>query len=359
MRSLLSAAFLLVSAGVAADRVELVERQLLGRTLDVRLSHESEAELVRLETLVDGVAVEGAGEPERRVERRRRVEWRDRTTGVEEGDLQALERTYGVVEEEAAMLLVDPAGGRHERTDRRVAPAIGEALLFRLGDEGWQVELAPAKTGDGGGEVEDPEPAAGRPAWLDGLDPTPGWGRLLPEGPLESGATWDLPVELLAELRAPGGDLAWELVDGADDAGNEVTGPPDSVLYAGELSARLDAVEGDRARIELVAEVTLTQDLTPWLPTPGEHEGGGHGHPPTAASLVIESTLAGRGLATWDLEAGRLVDLRLDLEGSEVETTNFGHQNLAAGPASHDVELVMRVTSSLAERLRVTVEPGS
>ena len=339
--------------------------------LVTRVTIASTGTLESMRVVVDGREVPQADVGERVIRGHLRTTWRDRALGPDE-----VRRTFSQAEQGSELDLVDPAGVARTSTTRRTSPVLGAAVTFVRDDGVWSPRSALA------------DDAQAPPPWISGLVLSPDLTACLPAGPVAVGDRWEVDVDLLGQLREPGGDLSWELV-GQSPAVPEVVAPPGSTTYAGKLEATLVAVDGDTARLRLDVAALARLDLTPWLP--GSAEGGGdpggqvgEGDPddegvespvddpeadsgdsdrsdgPELEESVLVTRLAGEGTLTWDLAGGHPRRLVLDLAGREVETAGFGRAHLAPGLPGlgvHDVELEMISESRYEERVVVEVGP--
>ncbi|MEM7311263.1 MAG: hypothetical protein AAF682_31645 [Planctomycetota bacterium] len=326
----LAAAALLLSLH-PSDPVELVPRVPDG-VLVTECKLASSARLESTKLFADGKEVPVPGGTSRTIEVRQAVVFRDAAFEAKGGRVDAFARTYTAARRTSSMQMVDPFGGEHADEGERGSPLVEEPLRFAR-EEGVLV----ARRSDGTEQA--------------GALPTPDWTVLLPAEPVEVGDSWPVPVDLLAALREPGGELAWEMA-GEGEESLELLAPAGSTVYEGEAQGTLEALEGGVARIALAVRATARLDLTPFLPKEDVVEHTEGPHRPTIEKVVIVSELEGEGELRWLVDAGRADSLALKLEGTEVETVDYGHSQLAFG---HDVELSSISRSAVTERLEATL----
>ena len=331
-----------LSLAVAGQEVgELAPRFAPGELCRTVIRLESESTLERSRTFVDREEAPVPGPTTRTIRASSEVAYIDEVEGVATGELTGLRRTYTTTRRRSSMQMIDPLGNEHSSGSERSAVVLDVPLRFTRGEQGFVAELA--------------EEARDAPDWLEGVTRGPDWSCLVPRADPEVGARWNVPVELLEELREPGGDLGWESV-GPAELDRELVAPPGSVEYEGEIEATYRALEDGVACIALDLEASARLDLTPFLPEQVTEEHGDGPHVPTVESVLIQCEIEGRGEVLWDTRAGRMASLRLELESREVETVVHGHTRLAPGGAElarHDVEIVTVSESRIEERIAV------
>lgn len=142
---------------------------------------------------------------------------------------------------------------------------------------------------------------------------------LLPEGDVEVGDTWEVPVGALEPLLAPGGDLAWSF--GEVDEGQEIemvailAGARAAGFVGAELegacNATLEEVDGDLAKIALQLELRGERDGLPAVFREFAGPIDGSEFSEEIQALELDLALDGEGTLAWNLAAGRFESLEV------------------------------------------------
>lgn len=141
---------------------------------------------------------------------------------------------------------------------------------------------------------------------------------LLPAHAVAVGDSWKADVSVVRDLLFPGGDLKSHSKNAAAAA------PEDRKLaqdlgrdIEGNLTVRLESVEGELARLALTLDVKLTGSSP--IPTAADTEF----RSPVRGTRQVTWTYEGGGSATWHVAKGRLTSLELaaDALETEIETT--------------------------------------
>jgi hypothetical protein len=166
----------------------------------------------------------------------------------------------------------------------------------------------------------------GEDGWLTELGASLDLVDWLPEVELEVGGQWELSIDALSSLIWYGGRLypiQFEEHDGGPEGSVAINVPNLSDTHVlsggdGNIELTLERVdEEDGARIAVVTFVwtgSIEQDLTDEASALSEAKGEGTTY--DAAEQTME--MSGAGELSWDLKAGRLVALSLDLK-QEIE----------------------------------------
>ncbi len=309
MNTLLSVSLLAATASAAIvlsdDLVQKVEK---GQSLVTSITLESSSTLEESHTIVNGNEMPMPGEMTLESTNSSSITFTDKVLRASEGRLMGFQRTYSEASDSRSTQMVDPMGGDHSGEVARTSQLVDLPILFQRGDEGFVAEF--------------PEDSEGDAEWLDGLLATPDWGLLLPGASPKIGDEWEVPVSFLQTLREPGGDIVWENEGEGSALDGDVQAPPGAMNYEGEINAELTEIEDGIAKIELEFEVNTELDLTEFMPEDGIAVGDEDSGMPTPdiQSIVSESETEGTGVAYWDIEAGRLTSIKIDLESLEVQT---------------------------------------
>jgi len=178
-----------------------------------------------------------------------------------------------------------------------------EELVFTRGEDGFEVRAV--------NEDLDEELLADLSGEL-----TFAW--FLPEDGTEEGATWSVDLAHISVLTRPGGDMALHLED------DEYRRPeqPDydrdgdfELTYAGTR----DLDDQEFAVIEFSIDLSSARDMTEIVLAGLEDRELPEGAP-QLTSLVITNELEGSGEMLWDLAAGRMATLDLELDVTQTET---------------------------------------
>lgn len=288
---------LAIGASLAAPEPQtLTLRAIEGRTLRTTIVVENQRDLVGMTFVVNGEPMEDGEEtPTGESSSEMVVVIEDRVLDVESDAATALLRTFVTLE--GSMSMESNAYGSEDQ-ELTSDLADEELKLARSsGDEEWALDE------DSSAAVKDKAPDH-EPRDL-------GCAELLPDGPVEEGDEWSVPVQWLFDLESPCGDLGMhpdgeELDDEMEDVDEE--DPAVSGTITATLSAvrRVDGV--DIAVIELAVEARLLAEFEMMGPD-GEPFRGTYGR-----------ILEGSGTALWNVTAGHLQELSAQLE-EETEST--------------------------------------
>lgn len=318
---------------------ELVQRVTAGSTTWRTFTVERSLTLDRFELDADSDLFDAAPRMERQEHRRLELVVVDRVEQVDEDGARSFRRTFETVSEETEFSVAldggpfEPMGGEAE------SPLEGQTLRFVRAEGGMQPELP-----------EDSELDAGQlEGLLEGLRADLSLAALLPAGPVVQGRSWKIPPDRLEELLRPGGEL------GLRPAGFEGQyrrrRPPDRG-WKGDLEAtyRGQRVEGGRtvAIVELEVDVEREEDRTRAGGWSDQSDDGVI--TPDVLSRVTTTTHEGEGELLWDLEAGQLRSLRLELQTARSVVT----ESVVVAPGLGDVELTQIDESSGPTVIEVT-----
>ncbi|MEM7516190.1 MAG: hypothetical protein AAF368_04595 [Planctomycetota bacterium] len=264
----------------------------------------------------------------------------DKMGEVEDGTLQSMTREFRELESSMRQSWSAPEMEPEEMEVELASDLQGHTVLFAKG--------------------EDPAWAEGDSADDDlllGLTESMALLEFLPEGVTKVGDTWSLEPSTLLALEEPGGDLKLTPSDGmpSEEMGPDEGEEPEEEL-SGSIDATLESVEEDEGRrlatIQLEVDIESFVDLTEFY---AEMYGGGGEEEPEEGFIIpdVESadsttSRAGKGQVIWDLDAGRLVSLVLELDVESIETTvmsfdtgqgveEFEQENVMVGTESYEV----------------------
>jgi len=187
--------------------------------------------------------------------------------------------------------------------------------------------------------------------------------RMLPEGDVSEGESWDIDLSIMLDLLAPGGDLSLELeMEGGDNAMSlgpdtdmmsdirEMLGGNMDGAITGKLTGYRD-VEGARvAVIEIDIEVDCTTDMVDMMREKIEES-----LPPEAgvevdlSSVDVSYVMEGDGELLWNASAGHIAGVSLEMEVAMSMEMAMG---MDAGGQQMDMEMAMEMSGTT----EVTVE---
>jgi len=329
----------LVAAALVGSQVETLTRKAAEaetrtRTFEVSTS----LEMVDMVMVVDGEEMEGRGMRGGATTRARTLVVSDAFEAADGTRPTKLVRTYEsmtrTTEREGGEERGGPGGGggRPGGGDRTppelVSDLTGEDVIFV-----WDGEASEYA-------AELPEDSLLDEEVLDGLVADLELAEFLPAEAVEVDDQWQVPLETLALLVRPGGDLKLRPATDPDaEAGGGRCGgfggrfgrPDPEELgvepeYDGSITATLVEISGegdDRvARIELLIEVTATLDMTDAIEDVTRETPNGEFTRVTLESVTTDE-YDGTGELVWHLGAGRLVSLTIEAELSrdEIEAT--------------------------------------
>ena len=264
---------------------------------------------------------------------------------------------------------------RLKRTYDSIQTAInGETTMEMMGEEQSE-DLAGSGTSELEGEsvlfnLKDgeyikswPEGEEGDDELLENLVEDVSLRRMLPEGDISEGESWDIDLSIMLDLLAPGGDLGLELeMEGGDNAMSmgpdtdmmsdirEMLGGNMDGTITGKLTGYRD-VEGARvAVIEIDLEVDCTTDMVDMMREKIEES-----MPPEAgveidlSSVDVSYVMEGDGELLWNASAGHIAGVSLEMEVAMSMEMAMG---MDAGGQQMDMEMAMEMSGTT----EVTVE---
>lgn len=259
----------------------------------------------------------------------------EQTRGCVEGELTRLLRVY----EHVASERWEGVGEERERWSEESALA-GARVRFEREGGTWSARWAdPQREG---------EPPRGLHASL-ALE------ALAPASPVAVGSSWEVPADALRVLLEPWRGIPFLPEGEPTPAAEDPSSAPDDGLLAGRLRVRLEGVErresGRVARLALELELAETRDLTAVLRAQSERVALPAGaRRPVIEALVDHTTRRGTGSALWDLERGGLLELELECETRQVQTTRT---RIALGKREGALERATILAGTLSLRMRV------
>lgn len=198
------------------------------------------------------------------------------------------------------------------------------------------------------------EGSTGEASWLEDLSEDMDLRALLPDGPVEPGATWEVEPAVLDELLQPGGRLGVFPAGGGGDApegGVSIRLPDPSSIgrycdLPGEFTVTFEGVEDEGgarvAKLVLVAKVEGALDVADSLDERAEAEGIPRNDYDEAE---LERALEGRGVLRWDLGLGRMRSLTFE---ADVKTTFSAAWSVDAGGMDLPIEVTQTAHGTLA-----------
>lgn len=203
----------------------------------------------------------------------------------------------------------------------------------------------------------------GEEEWLQDLDYDFDALGLLPPGPVQVGASWEIEPERLRRVLAPGGDFQVTPRSPRQFGRSMklgVCGDLDNVLgpvIAGSARATLESIEereGMRfAKVVLECEIASSKDRTELYDTampPEERK-----EPATLRGVEIAYTLKGSGVMLWNLTRGHLA--QLDLSGPETFRLVVSKTASEGGEKEFEFSAVSAFGGTL--KLQLVVKPAA
>lgn len=220
-----------------------------------------------------------------------------------------------------------PGGGGRGGPTELTSALVGEDVLFTFDAESGEYEASLPKDSTLDAKL------------LEGLAGDLEFAAFLPEGDVEVGAQWDVPLEVFASFIRPAGNLHLAPASSGEGEGERRGGfggrrmggavPEDLGVegaYDGSIKASLVEISGEDgarvAHIELVLDMSAKYDMASAIePTTRETDNGEF--TTTTLDAVLTRKLEGKGKLEWSLERGALVALTLEaeLEHNEVNAT--------------------------------------
>ena len=187
---------------------------------------------------------------------------------------------------------------------------------------------------------------------LDGLREDADFRAFLPDGDETS---WTVSGEALAALLRPAGDLALEFDTPDEDNTEQVmfTFFLDPYHAAGEIDGEVRcelAGEDDGiAEIALELDLDATRDVTDEFVELAD-DLGADGSMEGLDAIEVALVASGEGTLSWDLEAGRMAGLTVELD-TEITFTAYGEQEF--GDQSFEMELTLEMEGSTVISIEV------
>jgi hypothetical protein len=222
-----------------------------------------------------------------------------------------------------------PGGGGRGGARELTSGLVGEDVIFTFDAEAGEYVASL------------PEDSTLDPKLLEGLVGDLEFAAFLPTGDIEVGAEWDVPLESIASIVRPSGNLHLAPASSGEGEGERRGGfggrrmggavPEDLGVegaYDGSIKARLVEIAGDEgartAHIELVLDLSAKFDMADAIePTTRETDDGEITI--TTLDAVLTRKFEGKGKLEWSLERGALVafTLEADLEYHDVNATEM------------------------------------
>jgi len=335
---------LLLAAAQPRDSVSL--RLEAGHECTRTFALSQELALVEMSQLFDGQEQPGGDEMEREQSATLEFSVSDSVLAAEDGVAMRLSRSYDELAETRRTFFSHPMMSEPNEMEREAESELAERTVVFERDEDGEYSA----TFEGEDDDEDP--------LLQGLDADLDFSVLLPEGDVERGDSWEVDGDALRFLLRPGGSL--KLVpDGADmdvmmqledhEFENELEyDGVIEVVYVGQREADGDSI----AILELTVDVSNEVDLTEQMASMNEDGDLPEGAVMPEFDLAEESTSwEGEGVLSWNLEAGRLHALTLELD---IEQSSYQEMSIEFGGEGHQIESSETMAGSF--ELTVSVE---
>lgn len=339
MKTLLTSAACVAALTLPGDT--LTRREAAGQSATRTFSFETELELIETSMSIGGEEQENpfGGEMEHATTRSLGLVVRDTVRAAEEGCATTFTRTFEEVEGFSSMHMSMPMMDAVDSESDESSALEGLTVVFEKADEDFEASF--------------PEDQGGDEDLLEGLAARLDLGQLLPEDEVEEGETWEVDPALLELLRSPGGNLHLE---GDEDVMSMGEVPdPEEYEYDGSITAEYAGtreVEGRQlAVLTLKVDLGSMADLTELAQEQAQADELPEGAVmPEIESLIQETWAEGEGEALWDVEAGRLHSLALELEVENVQSATMS-LDFGAGVQSMEQSMTMGGT----ERFEVGV----
>jgi len=263
----------------------------------------------------------------------------DKILRAKGSELNTFTRTYSDLMADMAMDMVDPLGESRMSESSSESELEDVTVLFTL-DEGDFV-------------ASYPEDESGSEELLEGLLGHLPFAEFLPDGDAKVDAEWEVEPTLIWDVLNLGGELSLVDPDSDEDDAEIMKALNDDELVEieGEVDATLASIEDDLATIALAIEMTQYRELTDAVNAMGEAQGDSEGMPQMDL-MEDEKRYEGEGTLVWNLRAGYLVSLELELTYEEVQTMNMV---LPFGPDGITLEQTMTSEGTASMTIEVEV----
>jgi len=273
------------------------------------------------------------------------IEVSDTYVSMADGEPKSLKRTYNTVQAnitgETAMDMMGEA--QNESILGSGTSALeGETVLFSLKDGEY------SKAWPEGAEADD--------ELLEGLLEDISLRGMLPTSEVAEGESWDIELDTLLDLMAPGGDLSMEMeMDGQDSMS---MGPDANMMsdlrkllsgnlsgsFTGKLSGYREVDGAKLAVIEIELEIDCATDMIETI-----REQMQESLPPDAGVTMDVSTadvsyiMEGEGELLWNASAGHIAGMTFEAEVAMGMETTMG---IDAGGMQMDMEMNMEMSGA-------------
>jgi len=253
----------------------------------------------------------------------------DAVLEAEDDRATSIRRTYGEVSRSGSRTSPGRDGEERETPLDAASPLNGEDVLVVVEDGEAQVSL--------------PEGSSLEEETIEGLTADLSCRWLLPEGPVEVGASWEIDAAHAQDFLFPGGDLklmrersedegGWRrrrggaLEDLVQRGGRGGMGGAGLALAGMELEGDIQATfEGVSEEDENLVRIVLTFDLSGAKDLTEDMDGGeGRGFQVDASDREV--ALEGDGFVLWNLELGRLDSYEITFEVSQEDSSEMTMQ---------------------------------
>ncbi len=345
---LLLAAPVLVALRPSGDQVRVQFKPQPGSSLTKTFSVTSHYTLEEMQVLMNGEENPMMPQMEMDMENTLAVTVTDTYGKVADGRPVSLDRSYDSIDTEFNMSMT--AEGGPAGTETATPSGSGTSPL-----EGLKVHFQwNAEDSDYDATWADEE-AQGEDEWLEGLEMEMDLRDLLPARPLTVGDRYEIPLEGLVSVVAPGGDLKIDMQIDGDEAS---MGPADpelmtnmrrmfSEILRGKASGTLSEVrEGEDGRfavIEIDLDVDSNSDMSDLVQEAMEMQRQ-EGLEISLNQADVHFALEGKGTLEWDLDQGRVHSL--DLSGDTSMEMEM-EMEMNFGPQSMLMEMSMEMSGSL------------
>ncbi|MEZ6013644.1 MAG: hypothetical protein R3F49_00900 [Planctomycetota bacterium] len=245
---------------------------------------------------------------------------------VDGGRATKLQRHFDELTEQSGRDFTDPDGEDESEEEEGESDLEGQTVILTWdGDaEEWSAAFAEVSS-DGDtdliGEIEDHADLV----------------EFLPEGKVEVGAEWQVPVLAFSHLSSPSGELHLNTPSELEEPEDEAYEAQFEENLAGEITAKLVSVE------EGVATIELTLELATHVELEGESEEVGEDmEMESVRAMSFEFEL--EGALVWNIDAGHAVSLQV---GGDVKFVSTQTQSADQGGESLEIVQAQRFSGTL------------
>lgn len=335
----------LLAFALPADEVTFAPSE--GTSITKTFTSESVFALDDMEMTMGGQSPPGMPEMEMEMTLESSIQVTDEYASVDGGQVLELVRSFDTVGQEMSMeMSLEVAGESHPQDGSGSGSSSLEGTAVRFTWDADDEAYVPAFEGDDGDED-----------LLEGLVEDMDLRTLLPDGPVSEGDEWDVELVALADILAPGGNLA---VDVEMDGQAGLGGGPDPQMISNMRELLADLLEGDFTAtyqgtkevdgitvgvIALAVEIESARDMSEMM-----EEGMSESEMPFEVELTradAEFTFEGEGTMLWNLAGGHIHSF--DLSG---DTSIAMDMAMAIPGQGIEMETSMEMSGTMTQTVR-------